>query len=103
MAKRRKKTTNKRMETRKNISIVMLIILSILLAVLIYGKTGYIGENLTPILGGMIGIIKFAIPVGAFVIAISIASDKKELASTKLIELLVFLTCLASIFSIYKR
>lgn len=102
MAKRRKKTTNKRMETRKNISIVMLIILSILLAVLIYGKTGYIGENLTPILGGMIGIIKFAIPVGAFVIAISIASDKKELASTKLIELLVFLTCLASIFSIYQ-
>ena len=102
MAKRRKKTTNKRMETRKNISIVMLIILSILLAVLIYGKTGYIGENLTPILGGMIGIIKFAIPVGTFVIAISIASDKKELASTKLIELLVFLTCLASIFSIYQ-
>ena len=102
MAKRRKKTTNKRMETRKNISIVMLIILSILLAVLIYGKTGYIGENLTPILGGMIGIIKFAIPVGTFVIAISIASDRKELASTKLIELLVFLTCLASIFSIYQ-
>ena len=102
MAKRRKKTTNKRMETRKNISIVMLIILSILLAVLIYGKTGYIGENLTPILGGVIGIIKFAIPVGTFVIAISIASDKKELASTKLIELLVFLTCLASIFSIYQ-
>jgi DNA segregation ATPase FtsK/SpoIIIE, S-DNA-T family len=90
------------METRKNISIVMLIILSILLAVLIYGKTGYIGENLTPILGGVIGIIKFAIPVGTFVIAISIASDKKELASTKLIELLVFLTCLASIFSIYQ-
>ena len=102
MAKRRKKTTNKRIQTRKNISIVMLIILSILLAVLIYGKTGYIGENLTPILGGMIGIIKFAIPIGTFIIAISIASDRKELASTKLIELLVFLTCLASIFSIYQ-
>lgn len=102
MAKRRKKMTNKRIQTRKNISIVMLIILSILLAVLIYGKTGYIGENLTPILGGMIGIIKFAIPIGTFIIAISIASDRKELASTKLIELLVFLTCLASIFSIYQ-
>lgn len=102
MAKRRKKTTNKRIQTRKNISIVMLIILSILLAVLIYGKTGYIGGNLTPILGGMIGIIKFAIPIGTFIIAISIASDRKELASTKLIELLVFLTCLASIFSIYQ-
>ena len=87
---------------RKNIYIVFLLILSVLLAVLIYGKTGYIGEHLSPILGGIIGWIKFLIPVGVFTIAISTACDKTELASRKIIELFVFLVCISAIFSIYQ-
>ena len=93
MAKRGRKPGSKnkakKYDERKNISIVMLIILSILLAVLIYGKTGYIGEHLSPVLGGIMGWIKFLIPIGIFTIAISIACDKKDLMSTKLFELVV--------------
>ena len=48
------------------------------------------------------GWIKYIIPIGTFIIAISIACDKKELASTKLFELCAFLICLAAIFSIYQ-
>ena len=83
-------------------SVIVLIILSILMAVLIYGKTGYIGEHLSPILGGIMGSIKILIPIGTFSIGIAIACDKKDLMSTKLFELIVFLICIAAIFSIYQ-
>ena len=107
MAKRGRKPGSKNKKSSntnasKNIYVVVLIILSILLAVLIYGKTGYIGEHLSPILGGIVGWIEFVIPIGVFVIAISMACDKKELMSTKLIELLVFLVCISAILSIYQ-
>ena len=80
MAKRGRKPGSKNKKNKysasKNISVVILIILSILTAVLIYGKSGYIGEHLGPILGGIIGWIEFIIPIGIFVIAIAIACDK---------------------------
>ena len=106
MAKRGRKTGSKNKknnyESRKNIYIVFYMILSILLAVLIYGKTGYLGEKLSPILGGIIGWIKFIIPIAVFAISISIACNKKELMGTKLFELIVFLACISTIFSIYQ-
>jgi len=97
-----KNKKKKSVETSKNIHIVVLLILSILLAVLIYGKTGYLGEKLSPILGGIMGWIKCIIPIGVFSIAISIVSNKRELMSTKLFELFIFLVCISAIFSIYQ-
>ena len=106
MAKRGRKPGSKNKKSTnnmsKNIYVVLLLILSILLAVLIYGKTGYIGEHLSPILGGIIGWIKYLIPIGIFVIAISMACDKKELMSTKIVELVIFLVCISAILSIYQ-
>ena len=105
MAKRGRKPGSKNRtkgyNARKNISVVILILLSVLMAVLIYGKAGYIGEHLSPILGGIIGWIKFIIPIGIFIIGIGLACDKKDLVSTKLFELAIFLICISSIFSIY--
>ena len=106
MAKRGRKTGSKNKSKgyneRKNIFVVILIVLSILAAVLIYGKTGYIGENLSPILGGIIGWIKYLIPIGIFAIGIALACDKRDLVSMKLFELAIFLICISSIFSIYQ-
>ena len=107
MAKRgRKKTTTRRKNNSysnsRNISVVILMVMSILLAVLIYGKTGYLGEHLSPISGGIIGWIKYIIPIGVFAISIATACDKKELMSTKIFELFIFFICISSIFSIYQ-
>ena len=107
MAKRGRKPGSKnkkssRNNSKNNINVAILIILSLLLAVLIYGKTGSIGRHLSPILGGIFGWIKYLIPLGTFVIAISIACDKKRLASTKMFELVTFLICISAIFSIYQ-
>lgn len=103
MAKRgRKPSKKKKYKDNQNVFVVIMIILSILLAVLIYGKTGYIGEHISPFLGGLMGWIKFIIPIGFFIVAIAIATDKKEMVSTKIIELIVLLVCVAGVFSIYQ-
>lgn len=46
MARRKSKKRN----TSKDIHVVLLIVISIILGILIYTKSGYIGENLTPVL-----------------------------------------------------
>lgn len=48
MSRRRK--SKKNLKSNIELQVVSLIILSILLAILIYTKSGYIGENLSPIL-----------------------------------------------------
>ena len=73
MAKRKKK---KEQEMKATIWVVCLIVISILLAVLIYSESGYIGKTLSPILGGIMGFIKYILPIGIFVVAISIACNK---------------------------
>ena len=59
MAKRgsKKRKTTKKRASNTDLTVVGLIILSVLLCVLIYGKSGVIGIELNEILGGMIGII----------------------------------------------
>ena len=46
-----------------NIAVVLMIIVSILLGVLIYSKSGAIGRTISPILGGLMGPIKYIIPI----------------------------------------
>ncbi len=104
MAKKgRKKNAKKTKDNaRKNIMVVVLIIASILLAVLIYGKTGYVGKNLSPILGGIVGWIKYIIPIGTFISGLAIACDNKNIMSIKLTEWIILLICISAIFSIYQ-
>ena len=66
----------KKRETRNlNIIVTTLIFLSILLGVLIYSKEGNLGKNLSPALGGVLGVIKYFIPIGLFIVAIEIAHE----------------------------
>ena len=101
MAKRRKKVS-KRNNNDRNIQVVILFIVSILMGVLIYKETGYIGEKLSPVLGGIMGWIKYIIPIGLFITAIAYASNKKEMLSSKVFEYLVFVICICTILSTYQ-
>ena len=51
-----------------------MIITSLLLCVLIYAQSGWIGEHLSPVLGGIMGWIKYIIPIGTLAMAIKIAA-----------------------------
>lgn len=108
-AKRRKQTTKKRTyarkkqnETRIDLAVVSMIIISILLAVLIYTSSGYIGKTLSPLLGGIMGWMKYILPIGTLAIAINLACEKKETLSPKLVQYGTFLACIAVIMCIYQ-
>ncbi|MCI8641308.1 MAG: DNA translocase FtsK [Clostridia bacterium] len=85
-----------------DLTIVGLILLSILLAVLIYGKSGVIGVTLNEILGGMMGIIKYILPIGIFAISIKIACEDKQYLNTKLIQYTILLISVSVLISVYQ-
>ena len=101
MAKR-----GKRKKTKVNtidITVVGMIVISILLAVLIYTKSGFLGETLSPALGGIMGFIKYIIPVGTFIIGVYLACNKgKEYVISKMVLYLVFLVCIATLLSVFQ-
>ena len=93
----KKKTQNNKL----NLEVAILLIASVLLAILIYTRSGYIGENLSPILGGIMGWIKYIIPVGTFIVAIFIAKeeDKEEFLKI-IIEYAILLLCISTIITV---
>ena len=100
MAKRGRRAKKDKIDV--NVAVVGMLLISILLAILIYTKSGYIGEHLSPILGGIMGSIKYIIPVGTFLIAIYMASEDKEYLISKLIQYGIFLVCIATILSVFQ-
>ena len=104
MAKRRykKRKTTKKSTSKIDLTIVGLIILSILLAVLIYGKSGVVGIKLNEILGGMMGIIKYVLPIGIFAIAIKIACADNEYITSKLAQYAILLISFSVLMSVYQ-
>ena len=85
-----------------NVAVVFMFLISILLAILIYTKSGYIGEHLSPILGGIMGVIKYIIPIGTFLIAIYMTTEDKDYLVSKLIQYGIFLVCIATMLSVFQ-
>ena len=97
----RGKRSKKKNRTMLYLQVVTLIIASILLTILIYTKAGYIGQTLIPILGGIMGWIKYIIPVGTFAIAIFLACDEdKDNFMKKILQYAVFLLCITTIITV---
>ena len=97
-----KKKKKKAQNINSAVWVVGLIVVSILLAILIYSESGYIGKALSPILGGLMGFIKYILPIGIFAVAISIACNKKDYVVTKLIEYGVLLLCISVILCVWQ-
>ena len=85
----------------KNLIVVVMIIVSLLLCVLIYTKSGWMGEHLSPTLGGIMGFIKYILPIGTFAIAIKIATDDKDYLSKKIINYVIFILCITAAMTIF--
>ena len=103
MAKRKKYKKRKQLNNNTNMAIILTIVISVLLAALIYTESGYIGEALSGFLGGMMGWIKYILPIGLIIIAINLACKKKGYMSSKITQYLIlifFVSTIASIFQI---
>ena len=100
MAKKGRRAKKNKLDI--NVAVVFMLLISILLAILIYTKSGYIGEHLSPILGGIMGAIKYIIPIGTFLIAIYMTTEDKEYLISKLIQYGIFLICIATMLSVFQ-
>ena len=101
MAKRGRRAKKDTVD-RKNVAVVFMFLISILLAILIYTKSGYIGSHLSPMLGGIMGVIKYIIPIGTFLIAIYMTTEDKDYLVSKLIQYGIFLLCIATMLSVFQ-
>ena len=100
MAKRGRRAKKNKIDI--NVAVVFMLLISVLLAILIYTKSGYIGEHLSPILGGIMGAIKYIIPIGTFLIAIYMTTENKDYLISKLIQYGIFLICIATMLSVFQ-
>ena len=99
MAKRGRK---KKKETNLNLLVAGLIMSSIVLGVLIYTNSGTIGEILSPFLGGIMGYVKYILPIGVFTMAIYIAYQEENNWGAKIIQFSIMLLAIAVIMNVYQ-
>ena len=107
MGRKKKKGNTSNSKTRKtginiDLAVIILFVLSILLFVLIYGEKGAMGEILSPALGGIIGVIKYIIPIGFLCLTVCIAKDDRSYITSKLIQFAILVSCIAATMSIYQ-
>ena len=102
MAKKRRYKKKKKSASNLDIAIITLIVLSVLLAVLIYTKSGVIGIKLNEILGGMFGVMQYVLPIGMFAVAIKIACDGTEDLTPKLVQYGIAIISLSIVFSVFQ-
>ncbi len=100
MAKKRRYKKSKKKASKLDLAVVIIIMLSILLGVLIYTKSGIIGIKLHEILGGIFGIMQYILPIGGFAIGIKLATDDREMMMSKLVQYAAFIISMSVLFSV---
>ena len=104
MAKRKYKGKRSKSNV-PDLGVIITIIFSILLTVLIYAESGYIGIMLSDFFGGMFGILKYILPIGSFAVAIKMAcKDDDQYISSRIFQytlLIIFIAVILSVYQIY--
>ena len=109
----RKKSTNSRSSTSKRggssrrvsrlspeMIIILMLLVGVMLGVIIYTGAGQIGAVLNPLLGGLVGIIKYIIPIGVIVTGISLMREDSNYVTTKLTQFIIFIVCVAVVMHV---
>ena len=78
ISSRNSKNSKKRNSLNIDLAVICMFIISILLFVLIYAEKGVVGEILSPVLGGIIGFIKYLIPIGTMAIAVNLLMNLEK-------------------------
>ena len=100
---KRKSKGRKSKKVSTDFGVVITIIFSILLTVLIYTESGYIGIMLSDFFGGMFGIIKYVLPIGSFAVAIKMACKNDDgYISSRIFQYSLLLIFIAVILSVYQ-
>lgn len=91
----------KKQKNNVDIQVVLLFVISIVLGFLIYGKPGYIGQNIIPQLEYTIGWIQYLVPIAIFVAAINLACEEdKRTVVTKVVQYLCLVLAISIIITV---
>ncbi len=92
----------KKQKSNLDLQVAILFIASIVLAILIYGKPGYIGQNVMPQLENAIGWIQYFVPIAIFAIAVHLACEEdKRTLGIKIIQYLVLTIAITIIITVF--
>lgn len=92
----------KKQKSSMDLQVVILFIASIVLAILIYGKPGYIGQNIIPHLEQAIGIIQYLVPIAIFAMAVHIACEEdKRVIGIKIAQYLILTIAITIIITVF--
>ena len=104
MAKKRRKYKRRKQKDNIDLKTIGTIIFSVLLAVLLYTNSGTLGKGLNEFLGGIMGVLRYILPVGTFAIAIKIAcnDEEEQYITQKLTQYGILLICVSVVMSVYQ-
>ena len=103
LAKKRKKkatVSKKKTSLSPEMVIIIMIIVGIMSGVIIYTGAGQVGAVLSPLFGGLLGIIKYVIPVGIIVAALSLMREDSDYVTTKLTQFIIFIVCISVVMHV---
>ena len=105
MAKK-KKSNNKKKKTKlkmnMDVKVILIILIGIITAILIYGNSGYMGNLLNEVFGGIFGLLKYVVPIVPFVWAVYLLSNYKENIMAKIVPIAVLMLCFSAIMTLYQ-
>ena len=102
----KKKSTSKKAQKKQqqkldtDVKVVLLMLVGIVMALLVYKKSSYMGIWLNDILGGLFGIMKYVVPIIPFIWAIYLVSKHKETILAKVVPIGIMTVCVSTIASI---
>ncbi len=101
MGRSKKKTMTKKQKAKQDayVQAIIIMIFSMVLTILIYGQTGTFGKALSEILGGLVGWIKYIVPIGALVVGVLLTKEQKKFIMPKMIQYLVVILCVSGLMS----
>lgn len=105
MAKK-KKSNNKKKKTKlkmnMDVKVILIILIGIITAILIYGNSGYMGNLLNEVFGGIFGLLKYVVPIVPFVWAVYLLSNYKENIMAKIVQITILMLCFSAIMTLYQ-
>ena len=91
----------KKSVSKVDITLMVLILFTLVISIVIYGKGGDLHRILDPVISGIFGPIKYIIPVGSFLLCVSIFKEDKKKHFNSILKYSIIIILIASLFSMY--
>ena len=102
-SKKSSASNSKKSVSKVDVTLMLLIVFTVIISIVIYGKGGDLHRILDPVISGIFGPIKYIIPVGSFLLCVSIFKEDKKKHFNSILKYSIIIILIASLFSMYHR